>query len=343
MRKDKSYSNTSAELQSSFRQKKFDPIYLLYGDEDFLIEETTDALISNALDEGTKSFNLDIVYGGEIAAKDIISFAASFPMMAERRVVIVREIERLTTKDGLLPYLEMPNLSTVLVFIASDPDFRQKFYKTAKENVTTVEFKSLYENEIPQWISERVEKLGKRITPEASQLMSGQVRRSLREIQNEIDKLFLFVEDKKVIDDDDVNSIVGISKQFNIFELQKAVGQKNLKRSIEIMERMLEVGESPIGIVVMLTKYFQKLWLVQELKPKMTSEYQLAGTLKISSYFIKEYVQASSRFTSAEIEHSFESLLETDEALKLSADPKLSLTLMLYKCLNAEKVLKAGA
>ena len=329
------------ELGQSLRRKKFAPLYFFYGEEDFLIEEAIDLLITQALDESTKSFNLDIVYGGETDAKRIVSLASSFPMMAERRVVVVRDFEKTANRDALEPYIGRPAPTTSLALVGSKPDLRLKLYKSIRENGVVAEFKQLYENEIPAWIKSRIAHLGKDISLEACQLMQLYVGRSLREIQNEIDKLFVYIGDEKSIGVDHVNSVVGVTRQYNVFELQKAIGQQNSARSQEILESMMNSGESPIGIVVMLTRYFQKLWLLQEMRTAQNSDYQLASVLGVSPFFVGEYAAAAKKFSSDQIKQCFVALIETDEALKTSSmDQRLAMTLLVYRLIRSEPVLK---
>jgi len=329
---------STEQFERTLHRKNFSSVYFFYGEEDFLIEEAVDLLTKAALDESTKSFNLDIVYGGEVGAKEVVALASSFPMMGERRVVIVRDFDKLSNKEPLLPYLESPSPSTCLVLISLKPDFRQKIFRVLEKQTIIMEFSQLYESDIPAWIQQRVKKLGKKITGEACQLMQNYLGRSLREAQNEIDKLFIYVGEKQVIDAEDVHSVVGKSKQYNIFELQKAIGQRNIGRSLEILESMLNVGESPTTIIVMLTRYFQKLWLLQELQHNTSSEYQLAATLRMSSFFVRDYIHAARKYSSSQIEHCIKILTEADETLKFTTqDPKLVMTLLLYELFRADQ------
>ena len=227
------HNGTSLEqLESEFRQKKFAPIYLLYGEEDYLVEQAVNSLIENALDDDTKGFNLDVVHGNSVDGRDIVSLASAFPMMAERRVLILRDMDRLPNKELLLPLIEKPVSSTVMVLISAKPDFRLKVLKSLEKTARVVEFLQLYENEVPGWIGARIEKLGKRVSHEACQLIHASVGRSLREIQNEIDKLFIFVGQKETIGEEDVAHVVGMSKQFNVFELQRTIGSRRMGRSM---------------------------------------------------------------------------------------------------------------
>jgi DNA polymerase-3 subunit delta len=323
-------------LRSALKKKEFAPVYLFHGDEDFLITETVDLLVQQALDEAGKSFNFDVIYGGDADPKSIAATAAMFPMMSERRVVIVKEFDKLSDKEQLLPYISNPSPTTCLVLIASEADLRLKIYKTLKEHADVVEFPQFKEYQIPNWIEERIIQRGKRITPEAVQIFHAQTDRSLRELQNEIDKLFIYIGDKPVIDADDVSNIVGISKEFNNFGLQKAVGEKNLEKALSIMDQMMERGEVPAPTIATLTGFFQKLWMVQEMMQKGVSPKEMAAALDMkhpsATYFITEYTEAARKFSSAEVENAFLTLNETDTKLKSSQEDKnLLMTLMLYR------------
>lgn len=340
MARQKSTSVTAESLILAFKQKTFLPLYLFAGEEQFLIDEVIDVLLDCALDQPSKSFNLDVLYGGEVDPKDVVALATSFPMMSERRVVIVRDAEKLVSneerRDILTRYLSNPLTSTILVLIAPKADMRLAIFKTFQQHGVVVECKSLYENQIPEWVEKRVEQLGRSITPEASQLLQAHVGNSLREIQNEIDKLFIYVGHKKVIDPKDVSSVVGMSKLYNVFELQKTVGQGETARAMEILENMLDAGESPLGIIVMLTRFFQKLWILPALRRQGKSDYELASALQVSPYFVREYIAAAQRFPSARVEQSFAALLDADVTLKTTQEsPKLVMTTMMYKLLRS--------
>ena len=324
-------------LEVSLRNKKFSPLYLFYGGEDLLIEEGVDLIVSSALDESSKSFNLDIVNGDEIDAKTVVSHASSFPMMSEHRVVVVRDFDKMANKELLLPFINNPLSSTLLVIISQKPDFRQKFFKSFREHGTVIECKPLYDDKVTPWISMRIQKLGKRATHEACQLLFNYIGKSLREIQNEIDKLFIFVGEKKIIEADDVNAVVGMSKNYNIFELQRAIGLKNVPQSFEILERMLDAGERPTSMIIMLTKYFQKVWVLQELKKTSSNSYQLATTIGVNLRFFQEYLIACKNYASSQLENCFIALVRTDSILKSTTqDPKLVMTLLLHQIIKPQ-------
>ncbi len=328
------------DVESSFRKKDFAPLYLFYGEEDLLVNEAVDLLIRNAIDDATRQFNLDILYGSEIGAAELVSLAATFPMMSERRVIVVREFDKLPGRDALLPYIERPSPTTSLVLTALRPDFRVKIFKVLAEKATTVEFGRLYDNEILQWITRRVESLGKNVSPEAAELIPAYVGRSLREIQNEIDKLVIYVGGKRSISVGDVNAVVGMSKQFNIFELQNAIGSHNPARAHEILEHMLDAGEGATGMVIMLAKYFQKLWLIQDCLERKVPKQEIAAALRLSPkqlYFLENELRVAKAISRHEIEESFRALAQADERLKTSGgEEKMVMTLLLHQILARE-------
>jgi DNA polymerase-3 subunit delta len=304
------------DVQAELKKKNFKPVYFFSGEEDFLIEETVKLLIQEALDEAAKSFNYDVFHGSEVDVRRVIAIASSYPMMTERRVIVLREVEKLLDKELLLTYLEHPSSTTCFVVIAVKPDFRQTFYKKLKEKSFAVESTPMKEDVIPGWIVKRLKRYEKKISLEAAETILALVGTSLREIQNEIEKLLMFVGDKQTIELDDVRSVVGVSRQYNVFELQNAIAHKDLKRALDIMEHMLEAGQYPVATVAYLTGFFRKVWLLREIMSKRMNDYQLARELRVSSRFIGEYKTAVAKYSAENIEKCFKALLEADEQLK---------------------------
>jgi DNA polymerase-3 subunit delta len=325
-------SNTPYEaVAASLKEGKFSPLYLWYGEEDFLIDELVGLLTEHAVDASTRGFNLDVVSGSEQDARAVAALVSSYPMMGERRVVIVREFDKLAGKEHLLGVIERPVPTTCLACLSAKPDFRTKVYKSLQANAVSVQCKPLYDDQIGGWIAQRIRKLGKKASPEACQLMQGYVSRSLREIQNEIDKLFIYVGEKPDITADDVTQVVGMSKLWNVYELQRAVGTRDLPRCLEIGQRMVEAGESPIYSIVVLTKYFEKLLAVPELAARHRSEPELASALGVNKFFLGEYLSASKRYGPRDVERCFGLLLEADLRMKTSSqDPNAVMTSLLY-------------
>jgi DNA polymerase-3 subunit delta len=320
---------TRQDFYTALRQKKFEPVYFFYGEEDFLIDEAVDSLIAGVLPEASRSFNLDILYGNEVDARDVVAHANSFPMMAERRVVVLREYERLDEDELIHSYVESPCPTTVLVLVAKKTD------PTIRGKAAAVEFRRLYDSDLPSWIAERSSLYGKRISRDASELLVMYVGGSLRALDSEIEKIAVYVGEKKAIDSEDVAAVVGISKSYNVFELTKAVGDRNLKRSLEILERMMEVGEYPPLMVAALTKHFMTLLKLAEGKRRRMSESEMAASIKSLPRRMGEYMNQLRQYSSADLEKTFAPLARADEKLKFtSEDPRSVMTVLLHELIG---------
>jgi DNA polymerase-3 subunit delta len=330
---------TYSEFHQSIKSGKFSPIYLFHGEEDFLIDEGVQQIIAKVLDEGTKGFNLDVVYGSKAEAKDIVAHATSFPMMSARRVVVVKEFEKLATTDSakevISAYINKPLESTILVLVSPDPDFRKKPFTDLKKHAELVECKPLYDNQVPPWLAERIRQQGREANAEACRLIQAYVGNSLRSLQNEIDKLFVFIGDRKKVTVEDIAAVVGATKGYTIFELQNAIGRRDSKEAVKILERMLEAGQSPQMIIVMLTRFFTQLWKLSDARARRLSEQETAREIGVSPYFVKQFIEFRANFDVEQIERNFKSLLEADTVLKsTSRDPHLVLDLLIISLLH---------
>lgn len=305
-------------LIAGIRKKNFAPIYFLYGEEDYFIDGIIDAVLSCAVEETTKHFNCDIVYGSDADGKQIAAMAASYPMMADYRVVVVKDFERLADKEALEPYFEKPSPTTVLVIVASHPDMRKKPFPILKKHSIGGESPRLYDNQIPAWIESHVRKFKKTIAPQAAALLQSYVGTSLRELANEIEKLLIAVGEQPSIDTADVERVVGVSREYTVFELANAVGDKNIKRAVEIAERMIDGGESPIPMIAALTQHFIKLWKLWDARRKHSSDQEIARAAGIVPFFLAQYQRMLQRYTLPEIEQAFIVLARADELLKTS-------------------------
>jgi DNA polymerase III subunit delta len=326
---------TVEEFHSAVRKKQFRPVYFLYGEEDFLVDEMVQSFIAAAVDEGTRGFNLDIVYGSELEVKDVVALASAYPMMAERRVVVVKDFEKLPNNEQIVAYVEQPSVTTSLLLVADKVDMRRKPYATLKLKVEAVECRRLYDNKVPDWIMSRVNARSKSISFEGARLLQAHVGNSLHDLYNEIDKLFIAVGERATIEVADVTEVVGLSKVYNIFELTKGIGTRNLAHSIEIMERMLQSGEQATMMIVMITRHFTTLWKIAELRAKNYSEKDIAANAGVKPYFVSEYLSQLNEFPVPKIEANFEYLLRADEKLKsTSTDPKVTMTVLLHELIR---------
>ena len=320
---------TQQEFYRDLRKRKLAPVYSFYGEEDFLIDEAVESLMAEVLPQESRSFNLDVLYGNEVNARDVVAHANSFPMGADYRVVILREYDRLDDGEILQSYVQNPSPTTVLVLISKKAD------AAIRGKTAAVDFRRLYESELPAWITERGSLNEKRVSREASDLLLMYVGASLRALDNEIEKIAVYVGDRKAIDVEDVAAVVGVSKTHNVFELTKAVGNRDLKRSLEILERMMEFGEYPPLMVAALTKHFMTLLKLTEAKRRKMSEAEIASFTRLPPRRVGEYLDQLRQYSPAALEKSFAPLARADEKLKFtSEDPRSVMTVLLHELIR---------
>ena len=335
--KDHSYD----QLITAFRHKNFQPLYFLYGEERFFAEEVQDVLRETAVAPHERDFNLDIVYGNESDAKTVLGLCSSYPVMAERRVVIVRDFEKLEDNRMFKSYAERPNPSAVvLLACGTKPNLSAHPYRALREHAVSVECKTLYENQMPGWIKKRAEVEGYSVEPEAVQMLANFVGTNLRVASVELEKLTTFASGRQTITADDVVHASGQTRDFNVFELQRALGEGRSSDAMRIAERMLQQASSArseaIMIVAVLTSYFTKLWKLTACRGQV-SESEMARRIGVPRYFIKEYLQSLRRFPVPSINQAFSALVAADYELKGGANrsEQLILTLVLRKILMA--------
>ncbi|HTY60047.1 MAG TPA: DNA polymerase III subunit delta, partial [Bacteroidota bacterium] len=252
---------TYAALSASLGAGDIAPVYLLYGEEDLLVEEALDAVLNAALPGSDRAFNLDVVSGGDTDGVEIVARASSFPMTGDRRVVVVREADRLSAHDCelLAAYAEEPSASSCLLLVGTKPDMRRKPFAALKKAGRALECKRLYENQVPAWIATEVGRGKRHIEPEAAKLLPAYVGTSLREIRNELEKLYVYIGARKEITSGDVSALVGMSREFTPFELQKAVGRKEISRAMTILQEFLGAGGGVPLVIATMTNYFLTL------------------------------------------------------------------------------------
>ncbi|WP_022835845.1 DNA polymerase III subunit delta [Salisaeta longa] len=340
--------NTGAsydDLATAFRHQNFDPLYFFYGDEGYLIERLQELLIEHALPPAQHDFNLDIVYGSDATPAQLLALCQGYPVMAERRVVVVREFEQVGTglsstnrdqfKERFKAYAQHPNPhAVVLLACTKRPNLSAHPYRALKKHATWAEFRSLYDREVPQWIQRFVRDEGREISPQALQMLADYVGNDLQAMASEVEKLVTYAGDRTRITDDDVLTASGQTREANVFDLQSQVGEGKLRAAHATADRMLQQANNPRGealkIVAILSAYIDKLWKLQA-DDAPTSKYDVAKYIGVPPYFAPEYVQAARRYSYRAIERSYRALLAADYELKggSSHDPKLILALLL--------------
>jgi len=330
------------EVLEDLRSKKIKPLYLFYGEEEFLIQECVSALIEALVPKEMQAFNVDKIDGDKVSVRDVVALAASYPMMNDRRVVVVDNLGGLTStekgREILSLYINKPSETTCFVMVMNKkPDFRMKPFAELKRRNVVYEFLPLYDNQVPAWIESRCELAGVKIEPEAVHILHSVVGNSLRALQNELEKLITYVGKQRSITSDDVSHVVGFIKGNTVFDLQNALGEGDATNAMMILKRMLESGESPPGIIVMLTRYFFQLVKAKELCSHNVSEAEVAKALNVHQFFIKGYLQASNRFSFSELEICIEKIRVADLQLKTSGgDTSHIMEMLMYSLLHPQ-------
>lgn len=230
---------TYEDILRDVKSQKFAPLYYLMGEEDYYIDKLSDVIVDTLLSKDERDFNLDIVYGSETDINKIIELAHAYPMMAERRVVLVREAQAIRSLDGLEAYLSHLTPTTVLVFCHKHGklDMRKAFAKIIQQVGVIYESKRLYDNQLPTFIVQYLRQHDVDIEPQAVQMLAGHVGADLSRLISEMDKLLLALpEGSRVVGPTIVEEQTGMSKEFNDFELQAALAGRNIFRANQIVK-----------------------------------------------------------------------------------------------------------
>ena len=311
--------NTTNQLISNIKEGKIDPIYFLMGEEAYYIDMISDYIESNVLEEEEKGFNQMVLYGKEVSIQDIVSNSKRYPMMAERQVIIVKEAQNLNkTIEQLVDYAKNPQPTTVLVFNYKYKtlDKRKTLYKTLSKAAVIFESKKIYEDKIPSWIQSFLRLKQISITPKAALMLSEFLGNDLSKIANELNKLGIVVGAKKEVTPEIIEDNIGISKDFNNFELQKALGNLDHKKAYQIVHYFAQNSKQhPFVLTISaLYVYFTKLMTVHTVRDKNPST--VAKSLGINPYFVNEYIAASRNFPMKRISGVLETLRTYDTKSK---------------------------
>lgn len=286
---------TYEQILSEIHKKQFAPVYFLTGDEPYFIDMISDTIENEALDEADRAFNQIVVYGRDVDVETIANHARSFPMMGERMVVIVKEAQDVKNLENFEPYLDTLPETTLLVFVYKYKklDKRKTFAKKLDKKGVYFESKKLYDNNIPGWIQGYLKDKGYSIQPKATQMLADYLGTDLHKIANELQKLIISLPKNKSIDDADVERNIGISKDFNVFELQNAIGSHDVLKANRIVNYFGDnTKENPLLVTAInLYSYYTKIMKLHCTQDK--SQGNLASVLGVSPFFVKDYLAAA--------------------------------------------------
>lgn len=307
--------NEIRTIVSDIKKGNVKPIYFLMGDEPYYIDKISDYIEETVLDESEKGFNQQVMYGRDVSIEDVVSAAKRYPMMAEKQVLIVKEAQDLSrTIEKLVTYAQNPQPTTVLVlnYKYKKLDKRKKLHKTIAKSGLIFESKKLYENQVADWIRRVLSGKKYQIEPKAAQMLVEFLGTDLSKISNELSKLMLILPKETIINDKHIEENIGISKDFNNFELQKAIGAKDITKANRIINYFVvnPKNNPTVMTISLLNNFFTKLLLFHGLQDKSKSA--VSKALGVGFYFIDDYFLAARNYPMRKVAQVIAFLREAD-------------------------------
>jgi DNA polymerase-3 subunit delta len=316
------------ELQNKLQTGNISGLILLYGQESFFVEKGEQMIVDAVVEPANRDFNFTLFHGRELVASQVIEQARTFPVFADKRLVVIRNIHeaRADQLDGLLEYVDDPVPETVLLVTAEKIDARRKFFQLFKKNGLALEFKKIYDNQLPGFVKDLARSHDVTLTGDALKLFCKRVGTNLVEVQGEMEKLVGYLGEKSLADENDVAAIVSDTRVESVFDLTDAMGQGDASTALRLLDRLLAEGQAPLMVLAMMIRHFRQMWKINELLSHNTPQNELPRKVGVSPYFLKGLMQQSSRYDNSHYREIFKQFLNTDLALKSSgAEPKLHL------------------
>lgn len=306
-------STSYKQIMSGLKSGQFAPVYFLAGDEPYYIDQIAEYIQNNALGEAERDFNQTVMYGKDTEVGHVLETAKRFPMMAERQVVIVKEAQALKKLEELQPYLENPLDTTVLVVCHKKKlDKRKAFSKTIAKHSLFFESEKIKDYKVGDWVLSYLTGKGMKISPTGANLIAESLGSDLSKMVNELDKLELVVEKGTEISPEIIQRYIGISKDFNVFELQNALAKRNALKAHQIIKYFGDNSKNhPLLVTIgSLFSYFTKLLHYHYLPDK--SAKNVASQLKINPYFVKDTVAAANNYRPGKLVDIIKTLRDFD-------------------------------
>lgn len=294
------------KIIAEWKKQQFKPVYWLEGEEDYYIDVVMDYAEHHILNESEAGFNLTVFYGKDADWSAVVNACRRYPMFAEKQVVLLKEAQQMKDIDKLEAYVENPLASTIFVVSYKEKtlDGRTAMAKLLKKTAVVFTSKKIYDSKLPEWTTELVASRGYNIAQKALMLLVEHIGNDLGRIANEVDKLLLNLGGEKLITEDDIEKYVGVSKEYNVFELQDALGKKDLSKAITII-RYFEGNPkaAPIQMVLpALYNYFSKAYMLFALQGK--DDKTVAAALGVSPFFIKDYQVIARNYSFSGVEQA---------------------------------------
>lgn len=325
------------ELYAQWRARTYKPVYLFAGEETYLQEEAWQALEKKL---GVDSLNAEIFYASESTINAVSLAAQTLPFMSERRLLIVKDAHRLKAADQekLAEFLKIPVTTTCLVLLWADKvrkdSRRNKLFAAIEKAGDVVDFRALYDSELPAWVLQKVKENAKTIRSEAVQCLVQESGSNLLDLSNEIEKLLLFTGARSEITLDDVETLSGHTRLANLNHLSDAVESRRVSQALQIIEDLLREGEIPLKILATIQRVVRRLLTAKYLEERKSSHQEIRQELFLNPYFDRNFFIHLARYSVKELEAALEKVRDADAELKSSSRPEQMIFEELLLCLN---------
>lgn len=294
------------KIITEWKKLQFQPLYWLEGEEEYFIDRVVDFAEHHILNKNEAEFNLSIFYGKDAAWPDVLNACRRYPMFAERQVILLKEAQQMKDIEKLEPYFDKPLKSTIFIVAYKDKklDGRTKFARLVKEKGVLFTSKKLYDNQVGEWTQNLVKAKGFSISHKALALIVDHIGNDLSRINNEIEKLSINLGDSKTISEDDVEKYIGVSKDFNVFELQAALANKDMAKAVRIISYFeANPKAAPIQLILpALYSFFSKVYMIFGINSQ--DEKVVAAAIGVRDFQAREYLKTAKIYSYSGVETS---------------------------------------
>ena len=327
------------QFAQAVRAGRIPPILLLHGEESYLVEQAARLVVDAVVPADFRDFNLTVVSGRDLKGGALLDQARTLPVFAPHRLVEIRHVQEAPVDqlEIFSSFLDDPVPETLLLVTATTIDKRRKFFQRFAQVGEIIEFKRLYENQLPQFIRDRAKDSGLTITGPALKLFCRRVGNNLAEIVGEMGKLASYVGESAYIEEDDVAAVVSDTKVESVFALTDALGNGQRAEALRLLGRLLDDGQPPLVILSMLVRHFRQLWKARELLTQGVSQKDLAQRIKVNPYFLGGLLTQARQCPEDRLRRAFPLFLAADMALKSGGDGRMQLEGLIHSLCADEK------
>jgi DNA polymerase-3 subunit delta len=318
---------TFEQFSQAVRADRIPAQLLLHGEEGYLVEQAVRMVMAAVVPAESRDFNLSVVYGRDLRAHDLADQARTLPVFARRRLVVIRNVHEAPADqlEAFTAYLTEPAPETVLLATATSVDKRRRFFQQFAQSGEIIEFRRLYDNQLPQFIRDRAKEAGRTFTAPALQLFCRRVGNNLAEVMGELDKLISYAGDARFFEEADVAAVVADTRVESVFTLTDALGHGDRAEALRLLNRLIDDGQPPLLLLSMLVRHFRQLWKAQQLLEQGVAHKELPRRIGINPYFLGGLLEQARRWSSRQLGDAFPRFLDVDLALKSGGDPRAHL------------------